>query len=86
MLLTVFFSLLGKTTITAVTCAICYYVIENVQPFKQEVVLPWVPTLAIVFLTYTIGSLFVSLYTDSSKAIILTYLATCEAGSDQNCP
>lgn len=86
LLATQLFSLLGKATITATTCAICYYVIESVKPFKDTVAQPWVPTVVIGFVSFTIGSFFISLYTDSAQAIYLAYLAESDAGGDRYCP
>jgi len=77
---------LGKATITATTCAVCYYIIESVKPFQDTVAQAWVPTVVIGFISFTIGSFFISLYTDSAQAIYLAYLAESDAGGDRYCP
>jgi len=45
-----------------------------------------VPTVVIGFISFTIGSFFISLYTDSAQAIYLAYLAESDAGGDRYCP
>jgi hypothetical protein len=51
------------------------------EPFITTIAEPWIPTLIIFLVGLSIGSFFVSLYSDASKAIYISFLTSSGNGN-----
>ena len=74
--------MLVRLGIVALTCAICYILIKNVNPFKTNITSSTLPLIVIAAIAFTISSFFVSLYSEGMSSIYVSYLADAGAGGD----
>lgn len=74
------FSVLVRLGIVALTCALCYVIMKNAEPFKTNITSTQIPLIVIAAIAFTISSFFVSLYSEAMSSIYVSYLADAEAG------
>ena len=76
------FSVLVRIGITAATCALCYIILKEVEPYSIDVPDVVAPMIVIGLIAFTISSFFVSLYSEAMEAIYVCYIADKDAGGD----
>jgi len=68
------FMFLGKMTIASLTTLIGFLIIENWVQIEESLNSPVLPLLVIFFISYTVGAVFISVFSVSSNAILQCFL------------
>jgi hypothetical protein len=67
-------------------CFLSYLIIRHTDTFRLSISQPIGPLVAIAVISFAVSSLFLSLYSDATEGIYISYLMEADLGSDWNCP
>ncbi|EAR92862.2 plasma-membrane choline transporter (macronuclear) [Tetrahymena thermophila SB210] len=65
--------LLGKCFICCSSTFLCYLILSDSETYKKELYSPVLPTVLITYITFTIGNIFVTVYSSSSDSILQSF-------------
>ncbi|TNV81603.1 hypothetical protein FGO68_gene10682 [Halteria grandinella] len=77
------FAFLGKMCIASITTGIAFILIKNWDIVDDHVESPITPLILVFLLAYTIGSIFVSVFTISANAIMQCFLVDLEISGER---
>ncbi|EGR33974.1 solute carrier family 44 protein member 2, putative [Ichthyophthirius multifiliis] len=65
--------LLGKLFIACTSTFICYIILSDHIQYKNDLYSPFLPTICVAYASFTIGNIFVSVFSSSSDTILQIY-------------
>jgi len=77
------FMMLGKMAISAITTFLGFLMIENWQAIYTSIDSPTIPCIVIFMSAYVISSIFVSVYSISSNAILQCFLVDLDISKQE---
>lgn len=85
------FTFLGAIFICAATVFICWFLMEDLDPYKSELNSNFWPLFFIFIISYTIGGLFLAVYGMAIDSILLCFMhdeeiAVGRGGKPAHCP
>jgi choline transporter-like protein 2/4/5 len=77
------FMFLGKMTIASITTFIGFIIMENWASIEESLDSPAVPLLIIFMVSYTVGAVFVSVFSVSSNTILQCFLVDTDISEQE---
>lgn len=74
---------LGKATIMGASCYLTFLIVKEAKPDVQQ---PLLPAVVILIVAYLVGSLFLSIFSFASTAILHCFILSEDTGNGVNCP
>ena len=75
--------MLGKGTIMGVSCYLTFLLVKELKPEVQQ---PLLPAVIVLLVAYMVGSMFLSIFSFASTAILHCFILSEDIGNGVNCP